>query len=115
MAHNAGPHLPRHETDHDIDVAWVLGSPEDEGRGAVFELPVLVLDDTVAGVLSAVCVHRNCAGDVGGCSWLHISGYGCIFWSRASVLLFEGFEDLNRVTVGTKAERQVGFVRFWDP
>jgi hypothetical protein len=73
VAHNAGPHLPRHETDHDIDVAWVPGSPEDEERGAISELPVPVLDDTVAGILPAVFVHHDRAGDAGGRPQLHIS------------------------------------------
>lgn len=76
VAHNAGPHLPQHETDHDIDVAWVLRSPEDEECGAIHELPVPVLDDTVAGILSAVFVHHDRAGEARGCTQLHIVGYG---------------------------------------
>ena len=57
VAHNAGPHLTQHETDHHIRIPWVLGSHENERSCEVFELPVPLLDDAATRLLAPLPFH----------------------------------------------------------
>lgn len=59
MAHNAGPHLTQHETDHHIRIPWVLGSHENERSCEVFELPVSLLDDAATRLLAPLPFHYH--------------------------------------------------------
>lgn len=59
VAHNAGPHLTQHETDHHIRIPWVLGSHENERSCEVFELPVPLLDDAATRLFAPLPFHYH--------------------------------------------------------
>jgi hypothetical protein len=58
LAHNAGPHLTEHETDHCINNNRIPGSYEDQRCSEISELSMPVLDYATACFPPPLCLHH---------------------------------------------------------